>query len=106
MQQLREELLQSADEVNRKVNEIYTRLRQNEWNEQTDEGLLEVDFTEYEDCFLIDPDAFRESLDKEVERLKDELVQARDDSKKMVEQLNSFLKQNHEVVQNFMKLTH
>lgn len=54
MEELREELVAAATEVNDKINSIFNRLKENVYSQHTDEGLLEVDFAEYEDCFFVD----------------------------------------------------
>ena len=54
MEQLRKELLQATNEANDKVVEIFQTIQANKYCPQTDEGFLEIDFAEYEDCFFID----------------------------------------------------
>ena len=43
MEKLREELVVEAQDVQAKVIYIYQRLQENVYNEQTDEGFLEID---------------------------------------------------------------
>ena len=54
MEQLRTDLLYETDEVNKRIKGIQAKISANLYNEATDEGLLELDFAEYEDCFFID----------------------------------------------------
>ena len=54
MEDLRDELLIATNEANDKINEIFSKLQGNAYNQQTDEGVLEVEFAEYEDCFYVD----------------------------------------------------
>ena len=39
-------------------------------------------------------------------RIRNEYNKAREESKNLIEHMESFLKQNHEVVQDFLKTTH
>ncbi len=45
-------------------------------------------------------------LDEEVLRLRNEYKRAQVDAKNLVEQMETFLKQNHSIVQDFLKTTH
>ena len=45
-------------------------------------------------------------LDSEVDRLRNEYQRAKMESKNLIEQMESFLKQNHVIVQDFLKTTH
>lgn len=63
MEQLRTELLYDTEEVNKLVKAIYAKIRANGYNETSDEGLLEVDFAEYEDCYFTDVQQMRDLLD-------------------------------------------
>ena len=54
MEQLRTDLLYETDEANKRIKGIQAKISANLYNEATDEGLLELDFAEYEDCFFID----------------------------------------------------
>ena len=45
-------------------------------------------------------------LDEEVSRLRVEYKRAHEESKNLIEQMESFLKQNHTIVQDFLKTTH
>ena len=54
MEQLRAELIQATDDVNRRIKEIYVKIQTNLYKEDAAEGLLEIDFANYEDCFYVD----------------------------------------------------
>ena len=54
MEQLRKEVLKATNEANEKVIEIFQTIQANIYCPQTDEGFLEIDFAEYEDCYFID----------------------------------------------------
>ena len=95
MEELREEIVTASEEVNQKINEIFSKLKANAYQQHTDEGLLEIEFEEYEDCYFVDITQVTENLDSEVNRLKAELAKAQTDSEKLIKQLNSFLNQNH-----------
>ena len=103
---LREEIVTASEEVNQKINEIFSKLKGNAYSQHTDEGLLEIEFEEYEDCFFVDMEQVAENLDSEVNRIKAELAKAQVDSGKLIKKLNTFLNQNHQVVQEFLKTTH
>ena len=51
---LRADILDKTMAVNQKVEEIYTLVKTNMFSAETDEGFLEKDFTEYDDCFFVD----------------------------------------------------
>ena len=44
-------------------------------------------------------------LEQEVERLRGDYQRAKEESKNLIEQMESFLKQNHVIVQDFLKTT-
>ena len=69
MEVLREELLTATAEVNYKINMICSKVKENAYTQHTDEGVLEVDFAEYEDCFFVDVAQVTLHLDSEVKRL-------------------------------------
>ena len=106
LEDLREEILTATNEVNDKINTIFSRIKENVYSQHTDEGLLEVDFAEYEDCYFVDVAEVTKHFDSEVRRMQGELAKAEDDSQKLISQLDSFLKQNHQIVQDFLKTTH
>ena len=68
------------------------------YQQHSDEGLLEIEFEEYEDCFFADVPQVTQFLDAEVKRMQGELARAQTDSEKLISQLNSFLNQNHQIV--------
>ena len=45
-------------------------------------------------------------LDEEVDRLRNELRKAQEDSDNLVKKMQQFLKQNHQIVQDFLKTSH
>ena len=51
---LREEIVTASEEVNEKINEIFSKLKASAYSQHTDEGLLEIEIEEYEDCFFVD----------------------------------------------------
>ena len=54
LENLREELVDSTQEIQRKIINIYNRFRENVYSEQTDEGFLEIEVESYEKCFHVD----------------------------------------------------
>lgn len=54
MIELRQELITAAKEVNTKIEWIFSTIRTNAYQASADDGLLEVDFADYEDCFFAD----------------------------------------------------
>ena len=54
MEDLRADILTRTEEVNAKINEIYKSIHVNMFNPSTDEGVLEIDFSEYDDCYFVD----------------------------------------------------
>lgn len=47
-------MIEAAHEVNSKIEWIYSTVRANSFQQATEEGILEIDFAEYEDCFFAD----------------------------------------------------
>ena len=92
---LREEIVTASEEVNEKINEIFSKLKASAYSQHTDEGILEIEIEEYEDCFFVDIEQVTENLDSEVNRIKAELAKAQIDSEKLIKKLNAFLNQNH-----------
>ena len=80
--------MQATDEVQKKIKAILFKLQANAYCEETDEGLLEIDIANYEDCFYVDMTTVSTLLDQEQKRLKEELQQAQQDSMKLVKQLD------------------
>ena len=103
---LREELMAETDGVQARILHIYNRLHENVFNEKSDEGLLEIQVENYEKCFNIEVGRIQSMLDSEVERLRNEYMQAKDEARRLIEQMEHFLKQNHVIVQDFLKSTH
>ena len=106
LEKLREDIMAVAEEVQIKVTNIYNMVHENIFNEQTDEGYLEIEQQLYEKCFTVRVDTIQTYLDEEVLRLRTEYKKAQDDAKQLVEQMEWFLKQNHTMVQDFLKTTH
>ena len=98
LEKLREELIQSTEEIQTKIVNLYNRLHENVYSEQTDEGYLEIQMESYEKCFHVDLTSMQNYLDEEVLRLRNEYKRAQVDAKNLVEQMESFLKQNHSIV--------
>lgn len=88
---LKQELGGMAREIDNKINELFTTVRINRYDPETDEGLLEVDFAEYEDCFFSDVPELTRLLDTEMARLNEEYAKAQEESKELVSQLDNFL---------------
>ena len=59
-----------VDIVNSKVIEINETVRANQYSATTDEGFLEIDPEDYEDCFDVDVNQIKSLLDREVGRLQ------------------------------------
>ena len=106
LEKLREDIMAVAEEVQIKVTTIYNMVHENIFNEQTDEGYLEIEQQLYEKCFTVRVDTIQNYLDEEVLRLRTEYKKAQEDAKQLVEQMEWFLKQNHTMVQDFLKTTH
>lgn len=69
MEELREEIVTASQEVNEKIDAIYSKLKANVYCQDTDQGLLEIEYEEYEDCFFVDIPQITQYLDLEVKRL-------------------------------------
>ena len=106
MEKLREELVNATEDIQQRIINIYNRFRENVYSEQTDEGYLEIQVDSYEKCFHVELNAVQSMLDEEVMRLRNEYKRAQVDAKNLVEQMETFLKQNHAIVQDFLKTTH
>ena len=106
IEKLREDLMSMTEDVFNRVQHIYRILQANAYNEVTDEGYLEMDIESYEKCFLVELEKVQTQLDEEVYRLRNEYKRAQEESKNLIEQMEAFLKQNHTIVQDFLKTTH
>ena len=106
VEQLRAEILELNAEIKEKQEIVLQKIHQNVYNEMTDEGYLEIDVSEYEKCYHIDFDGIRACLDEEVDRLRNELKKAQEDSDNLVEKMQIFLRHNHKIVQDFLKTSH
>ena len=73
MEQLRVELLDETDEVIKRIDAIQAKIQSNLYNEASDEGLLDIDFAEYEDCFFVDVQQLRDLLGQEMNRMQEEM---------------------------------
>ena len=89
---LREEILHLNEEIRQKQEQILNKIHSNVYNEATDEGYLEIDVREYEECYHIDFNSIQRCLDEEVDRLRNELRKAQDDSDNLVAKMQQFLK--------------
>jgi len=63
MEQLRTELIFDTDDVNKRVKAIQIKIKENTYNETSGEGLIDLEFAEYEDCFFVDTQQMRDLLD-------------------------------------------
>ena len=102
---LRDQLLYETEEVQTRVIKIYNLLNDNIFNEHTDEGYLEIEIDHYEQCFNVELPRMQQMLEQEVERLRQDYQRAKEESKNLIEQMENFLKQNHVIVQDFLKTT-
>ena len=82
-------------EIKQKQEEILSKIHANVYSENTDEGYLEIDVREYEQCYHINFDGIRQCLDEEVDRMRNEIRKAQEDSDNLVNKMQQFLKQNH-----------
>ena len=103
---IREEILELNTDIKTKQEYILKRIHDNMYNEQNDEGYLEIDVREYEKCYHIDFEGIKACLDEEVDRLRNELRKSQEDSDNLVQKMQMFLKQNHQIVQDFLKTSH
>ena len=69
-EELRLELIKETGDINKKIKDICMKIKANIYNEASDEGLLELDFAEYEDCFFVDVQQVRDLLEQEHSRLR------------------------------------
>ena len=81
LEKLREDIMAVAEEVQIKVTNIYNMVHENIFNEQTDEGYLEIEQQLYEKCFTVRVDTIQNYLDEEVLRLRTEYKKAQEDAK-------------------------
>lgn len=79
------------------------KIKDNLYKPETDEGYLEIDVTKYEQCYHIDFNTVKSYLDEEVFRLQTELRKAQEESDNLIFKMQEFLKQNHRIVQDFIK---
>lgn len=105
-EQLREEILDLNNDIKTKQEQILKKIHANVYDEGTDEGYLEIAVSEYEQCYHIDFNGIKSCLDEEVDRLRNELRKAQEDSDNLVLKMQQFLKQNHQIVQDFLKTSH
>lgn len=59
IERLREDLMSQTEEVQNRVTLIYRLLQANVYNDQTDEGYLELDIESYERCFHVDVESIQ-----------------------------------------------
>ena len=102
MLKLRDEMLQLSEEMNDRVKEILERFGEEAYDEETDDGLLEVDLPEYQSCYQIDIEKVQTLLWKEEKRLRDELTAAEDSAEKMSDQMTDFMKSNGGAMDKFL----
>ena len=76
------------------------------YNAETDEGFLETAMSEYENYYLIDIDKSNSLIDDEVSRIETEMKIAQEEAEALIKKMQAFLKQNHKVVQDFLKNSH
>ncbi len=81
-------------------------INENIYNEETDEGYLEIEADEYKKCYHVDFDGIKTCLEEEVDRVRNELRKAKEDSDGLTKKMEGFLKQNHKMVQDFLKTSH
>ena len=74
-------------EIKEKQETILQKIHENVFNDMTDEGYLEINVSEYEQCYHIDFDGVKACLDEEVDRLRNELRKAQEDSDNLVEKM-------------------
>lgn len=68
--------MSQTEDVNNRITLIYRTLQANVYNDQTDEGYLELDIESYEKCFHCEIDTIQSQLDEEVFRLRNEYKRA------------------------------
>ena len=106
IEELKDEILQLNTEIVEKKDLILDKIRENLFNIETDEGFLETAMEEYEKCYHIDATKCNALVEDEVERLRNELRKAKEDSDALVQKMQDFLRQNHHIVQDFLKMSH
>ena len=62
------------------------------YNEDADVGYLEIDTNEYEKCYHVDFDGIKHCLDEEVDRVRNELRKAKEDSDELTKKMEAFLR--------------
>ena len=50
--ELREKIMTKSDDIAERINELHTLLKDNEYDQETDEGLLETDMSTYLSNFV------------------------------------------------------
>ena len=68
--------MNATEEVQTKIIYIYQILNDNIYNDQTDDGYLEIDIDLYEKCFHVELETVQSQLDDEVIRLRNEYKRA------------------------------
>ena len=71
MHTLKEDLLDLTEDYQIKLKALLERFAEQTFNEETQDGLLEVPIQDYSDCFHVDIERVEELLDSEVERMED-----------------------------------
>ena len=62
--------MQATNEADVKINQILAKIKMHLYVAESDEGLLEIDFADYEDCFFVDMPGVKKLLDIELARLE------------------------------------
>uniref|UniRef100_A0A7S3HZ80 Uncharacterized protein n=1 Tax=Favella ehrenbergii TaxID=182087 RepID=A0A7S3HZ80_9SPIT len=102
MLKLRDEMMQLSEEMNDRLKEILERFGEEAYDAETDEGLLEVELSEYSGCFSIDIEKVQTLLWSEEKRLRDELTEAEDSAERLKSEMDDFLKKNVGAMDKFL----
>ena len=102
MLKLRDEMLQLSEEMNDRMKEILERFGEEAYDEDTGDGLLEVELPEYQSCYKIDIEKVQALLWKEEKRMRDELTAAENASERMQDEMATFMKENSGAMEKFL----
>ena len=91
MIEFKDEILDLTEHFKQKMKEILERYGEEMYDEETDEGLLQIPLQEYKEFYQIDIEQVEELLDSELMRISSQLQDAEIDSKELIEKMHDFL---------------
>ena len=100
---LRTELNSMCDTFAVSVKRVTDRILSEIHDPDADEGLLEIEFQKYMECFHVDLGGFDDLLVKEIQGRRTDLSQAEQAAHDLVTQMRSVLGENEAALKGFME---